>query len=69
MSKEGTKMSEDNCNCGFITCICKYKKEHHSSCLFLKAVSCSIGIECDHGYDVCPKCDPCTCESVKHEKG
>ncbi len=18
-------------------------------------------IECEHGYDVCPECDPCTC--------
>lgn len=25
---------------------------------------CPVGIECDHGYDVCPVCDPCTCSSV-----
>lgn len=34
---------------------------HDSHCLFLQAVKSSVGIECTHGHDVCPICDPCTC--------
>jgi hypothetical protein len=29
---------------------------------------CPVGIECQHGYDVCPTCDPCTCEKVRAKK-
>ena len=34
---------------------------HESNCKFRIAETCAVGIECDHGYDVCPICDPCTC--------
>lgn len=34
---------------------------HQPQCRFRRAVICSVGIECEHGYDVCPACDPCTC--------
>ena len=52
----------EECICGHISCICHFKKRHKKECLFLRAVSCSVGIECDHGFDVCPICDPCTCD-------
>ncbi len=34
---------------------------HKEECKFRVATECAIAIECEHGYDVCPKCDPCTC--------
>ena len=34
--------------------------KHHSECRFLKA-SKGVPVECEHGYDVCPICDPCNC--------
>lgn len=35
--------------------------EHSLDCPHWHAVNAGVGIECEHGYDVCPKCDPCTC--------
>ena len=34
---------------------------HKDDCKFLRAVQCAVGIECEHGYDVCPICDKCEC--------
>ena len=34
--------------------------KHHSECRFLKA-SKGVPVECEHGYDVFPICDPCNC--------
>jgi len=53
--------------CGFIRlpgapCRCTYEAEHDPGCPFRRAATCPVGIECDHGHDVCPVCDPCTCE-------
>jgi hypothetical protein len=31
-------------------------------CALYKAINCGTPIECPHGWDVCPICDPCTCE-------
>lgn len=36
--------------------------EHYEDCPFNRAMGQSI--ECEHGYDVCPKCDPCTCDTT-----
>lgn len=47
--------------CKHLACVCETLKEHHEGCLFRLATTCSIPIECDHGFDVCPTCDPCTC--------
>ena len=47
--------------CGHISCVCAYKQEHAEDCQFRRAATCPVGIECEHGYDVCPICDPCTC--------
>ena len=38
---------------------------HEEGCKFRRAVVCAVAIECKHGYDVCPTCDPCTCKSPK----
>lgn len=35
--------------------------QHESGCPELRARTCSGAIECAHGYDCCPICDPCTC--------
>jgi hypothetical protein len=54
--------------CGFIDCICQVQQTHLEGCLYLAAMRCPVGIECQHGYDVCPTCDPCTCEKVRAKK-
>lgn len=36
---------------------------HHEKCLFIKAATCAVPIECNHGFDVCPVCDPCFCDT------
>jgi hypothetical protein len=47
--------------CGHIACVCNVKERHAEDCKFRVSVTCPVGIECEHGYDVCPTCDPCTC--------
>ncbi len=37
---------------------------HREGCAFRKAIESSVGIECEHGFDVCPYCDPCTCQQI-----
>lgn len=54
--------------CDHFACICEVLKTHLRGYLYRLAV-CGIAIECEHGYDVCPKCDPCSCESVKAALG
>ncbi len=38
-------------------------------CKLLAAIACPVGIECDHGYDVCPTCDPCDCGGIQPGQG
>lgn len=40
-------------------------EEHDPDCRLRAAVTCPVGVECRHGYDVCPVCDQCTCEWVE----
>lgn len=47
--------------CGHFACICAIEREHKPDCRYLKAATCTVAIECAHGRDVCPVCDPCTC--------
>ena len=47
--------------CGHISCVCEILAQHTENCLFRKAATSGIGIECEHGLDCCPTCDPCTC--------
>lgn len=44
--------------CGF--CRAAAPKPHESTCPRGRAGG-AVAIECKHGFDVCPKCDPCTC--------
>lgn len=55
-------VAEVGCDtCGHLACVCQIKEKHDEACPFLRAATCSVGIECEHGRDVCPQCDPCTC--------
>lgn len=47
--------------CGHFACVCATKRRHAEDCKFRRAAAGPVGIECDHGRDVCPECDPCTC--------
>lgn len=51
--------------CGFFSCVCAAAREHEEGCRYLGAMRCPVSIECQHGFDVCPKCDPCTCADVR----
>lgn len=60
MSVEAVVAHSDGCNRrNFIYCTCDLDR-HVDGCKFLRAAS-GVAIACDHGRDVCPKCDPCTC--------
>jgi hypothetical protein len=41
--------------------------KHFPECPQYKARNAAIGIACDHGYDVCPVCDPCTCQKPEDD--
>jgi hypothetical protein len=34
-------------------------------CPLQLAAAGSMGVECEHGFDVCPKCDQCTCNKPR----
>lgn len=57
--------------CGHLACVCAcvcdFRKNHVPKCRFRIAATCPIPIpcECEGHYDVCPKCDPCTCPKEK----
>lgn len=48
--------------CGHLACVCATVRDHDEGCPYRRAVTCAAAIECEHGYNVCPRCDPCTCE-------
>ncbi len=44
---------------------------HGNACKRAAAILCAVGIECEHGRDVCSVCDPCSCgkcEADPHAK-
>lgn len=48
--------------CGnLVACVCALRREHASDCRFRRAAELSVELACDHGYQACPTCDPCTC--------
>lgn len=48
--------------CGnLINCVCKIKKNHKERCRYRRAAVLSFEIPCDHGFQACKECDPCTC--------
>ena len=36
------------------------QRQHDPDCSFRRSMECRV--ECAHGYDLCPICDPCTCK-------
>lgn len=58
------KTATATCACGHIACVCATLAQHHPKCRYAIAMRSPVGIECIHGFDVCPNCDPCTCESL-----
>lgn len=42
-----------------------FAEGHKPHCHYLISVVGAAAIECEHGYDSCPVCDPCTCEDSK----
>lgn len=55
----------DDCDCQLIECVCAVARTHKKDCRMRKALTCAIPISCEpHGLDVCPTCDPCTCDKA-----
>ena len=50
--------------CGHLACVCQILSDHIDGCRFRLAATCPVPIECEHGRDCCPECDPCTCAAV-----
>jgi hypothetical protein len=42
---------------------------HAETCRYQRAARSPVGIECKHGFDVCPACDPCTCSAGAGDYG
>lgn len=49
--------------CRHFSCVCPVLAAHERGCFLRIATACAVPIACDpHGRDVCPVCDPCTCQ-------
>jgi len=35
---------------------------HRAKCGMRVAALGAVAVECPHGFDCCPECDPCTCD-------
>jgi hypothetical protein len=35
--------------------------DHRRDCEYRRAAIAGLAYECEHGHDLCPICDPCTC--------
>lgn len=46
---------------GACPCLLVSRWGHAEDCRKVQSAGSPIGIPCDHGLDVCPTCDPCTC--------
>lgn len=48
--------------CGnLVTCTCGLAAQHDATCRFRRAAELSIEVACPHGFQACPRCDPCDC--------
>lgn len=47
--------------CKHLSCVCHILFTHDEHCKYRRSATCAIPVECEHGLDVCPDCDPCTC--------
>ncbi len=50
-----------DCTCKMISCVCDQVRWHRPTCRLRKSLLCPVAIECEHGKDVCPTCDACSC--------
>jgi len=58
------------CNqCGHFACICQDLADHKLKCKYRRAVTSTVPVECEHGHDVCPICDPCDCDIPSPNEG
>lgn len=39
--------------------------EHDQDCDYRRTAVLGLEFECEHGHDVCPICDPCTCTRTR----
>lgn len=44
-------------------------ERHVDGCRLLTALRCPVSCACSHGFDVCPECDPCTCDAMRRGMG
>ncbi len=62
ISRNGVRVGLVGCDaCGQLACVCVIQSRHKPDCKFRISATCAVGIQCEHGSDVCPVCDPCTC--------
>jgi hypothetical protein len=54
-----------DCDCQLISCVCAEARTHEPKCRHRVALTCAVAIVCEHGSDVCPQCDPCTCSTQR----
>lgn len=48
--------------CGnIVSCTCWIEEQHAKGCRYRIAATMPFELACDHGYQACPACDPCTC--------
>ena len=47
--------------CGYVTCVCNVRVAHRKGCRFRRAAELTFELACEHGFQACPKCDPCDC--------
>lgn len=50
----------DKCN-NLVNCVCQVLQQHNPGCRFRVAAGLSFELACEHGFQACPICDPCTC--------
>ena len=57
---DGYRREDGTC---FVICeACDARRIHLPECPYLRALACPVAVECQHGHDVCPECDACTCK-------
>lgn len=66
---KGVRLDPQGCvvacpGCQHIACVCEIRRAHEVACKYRIAAAGAVPIECDHGRDVCPLCDPCTCSAL-----
>lgn len=50
------------CPCGnLVSCTCQIETQHAKNCRYRRAATLPFDLECEHGFQACPVCDPCTC--------